>query len=187
MNLNNSIREAIVRSVIADIPRKHTKDLEERLQKIVDQDIAKNAPKPLATMWKDLGLRPYINDSHVHCGYLSTDKGYFYELERTFLHIPSSRHGNRYTLSAAGQKEYDETITVAREEAKSIKEAQSKLEGALAAMRTTKQFKAAFPELEKYAPKEDVKTGFPVAIANVVADLSALGWRKPKTKGPVAA
>jgi hypothetical protein len=66
------------------------------------------------------------------------------------------------------------------ERVKAIEQTESGLENALKGIRTRKQFVEAFPELEKYAPSEHKSGSMLPAIANVVADLSKLGWPKNK-------
>lgn len=56
------------------------------------------------------------------------------------------------------------------------------LKGAIESCSTYKQLMTRLPEFEKYYPKPDVKTANLPALANVVADLSKLGWPKGATK-----
>lgn len=62
-----------------------------------------------------------------------------------------------------------------------LSQAREKLLAALTGIRTRKQFLEQFPELEKYAPADKGKPSFLPAVANVMADLSKLGFPKDKT------
>jgi hypothetical protein len=63
---------------------------------------------------------------------------------------------------------------------------QHKLEAAIGACSTLAAAQKALPEFEKYLPKDRTKTGATSlpAVANLVADLTKLGW--PKDKKPDA-
>ena len=52
----------------------------------------------------------------------------------------------------------------------------------MATVFTVDKFFEAFPEFEKYLPSEAQPTKNLPALANVVADLSKLGWPKNATK-----
>lgn len=60
--------------------------------------------------------------------------------------------------------------------------AEESLVGAVNACSTLKQLKERLPEFEKYYPTEAQPTKNLPALANVVADLSKLGWPKGDTK-----
>lgn len=62
------------------------------------------------------------------------------------------------------------------------RKARSQLEGAVRACSTLKQLEATLPEFKKYYPTEAQPTKNLPALANVVADLSKLGWPKGKEK-----
>lgn len=67
-------------------------------------------------------------------------------------------------------------------EDRAFNEARYALKGAIEACNTYKQLMTRLPEFEKYYPKPDAKgTNLP-ALANVVADLSKLGWPKGASK-----
>jgi hypothetical protein len=57
-------------------------------------------------------------------------------------------------------------------------EMKKKLEFAFAGINTLKQAESTFPEFKKYYPTEAQPTKNLPALANVVADLSKLGWPK---------
>jgi hypothetical protein len=66
---------------------------------------------------------------------------------------------------------YDKLVTERRE-------MENKLVAAFEGIRTLKQAESTFPEFKKYYPSEAQPTKNLPALANVVADLSRLGWPK---------
>jgi hypothetical protein len=56
--------------------------------------------------------------------------------------------------------------------------AESRLSHAFAGINTLKQALTTFPEFKKYYPTEEQPTKNLPALANVMADLSKLGWPK---------
>lgn len=56
-----------------------------------------------------------------------------------------------------------------------------KLQGIVEGCSTLKQLKTLLPEFEQYMPTEAAPTKNLPAVANMVADLSKLGWPKNKT------
>lgn len=172
MNLTKFHKEAIVAAVIADIPRAR-KDPHGDAQKIMDADIAQFAPKEIAAMWKDKALACYLDIGNDPISFFAIDRRYGTSLGH--LRVQSPR---KHTMSDAGKEAmkalYDELIG----EADAIAAAETALTNSIAGLRTRKAFVAMFPELEKYAPAEPTMgTNLP-AIANVMADLTKLGWPK---------
>lgn len=64
------------------------------------------------------------------------------------------------------------------EEDEAHRKARAQLEAAVEGCSTLNALKKAFPEFEKYLPTEAQPTKNLPALANVVADLSKLGWPK---------
>lgn len=172
MNLAKHHKEAIVAAVIADIPRAR-KDPPGDAQKIMDADIAKFAPKEIAALWKDKALACYLDIGNDPISYFAINQRYSAKLYSVQVRFP-----RKHTMSDAGKEAmkalYDELIG----EAGAIAAAETALANSIAGLRTRKAFVAMFPELEKYAPPEPAMgTNLP-AIANVMADLTKLGWPK---------
>jgi hypothetical protein len=76
----------------------------------------------------------------------------------------------------------DELAQKYKDEDRAVNDAQCALRGAIEACSTYKQLMTRLPEFEKYYPKPDAPTANLPALANVVADLSKLGWPKGVTK-----
>jgi phosphoglycolate phosphatase-like HAD superfamily hydrolase len=72
----------------------------------------------------------------------------------------------------------DELAQKYKDEDKKVSDARRSLQGAIEACSTYKQLMTRLPEFEKYYPKPDAPTANLPALANVVADLSKLGWPK---------
>lgn len=67
-----------------------------------------------------------------------------------------------------------------KEEDKKLNDARWALKGAIEACTTIKQLNDRLPEFKKYYPTVEKPTANLPALANVVADLSKLGWPKGK-------
>lgn len=190
MNLNKYVKQAIVSSVIADIPRPALTGLEEKLQAIVDADIAKHAPPELAAMWAKKEMREWLTWEAYQAGRLTKTPVHHSELVAHVSTVQKGKwSGSPRKLSEAAQEQYDKLYTAAAQEHEAVQQVRVKLQGSLESIRTRKQFVAAYPELEKYAPTEAARSAMLPALANVVADLSKLGWPKDagKAKKPAAA
>ena len=67
-------------------------------------------------------------------------------------------------------------------EDKKYRDAENQLKGAIEACTTIKQLNDRLPEFKKYFPTAEKPTANLPALANVVADLSKLGWPKGSKK-----
>jgi hypothetical protein len=177
MNLNKYHRQAIVLAIIQDIPRPALRAAEARAQKIIDEDIAATLPKSIAAAWKDGKARAWLDlDSH-HATELMVPARHIRELGLSVV-CPQTQRWTCYALSEAARPEYNALLQAAVDEYAAVETASSALAAALGGVRTRKAFIEQFPEFEKYAPSETGKGSLLPAIANVVADLSRLGWPK---------
>ncbi len=180
MNLNKFHKQAIVRAVLADIPRKNMEELEKKVKQMVDEDIEKNVPKEIWAVWKNKSLSCYLNVLSMNVGYLRTDDKSRY-LDGFFQVI----FPEKYQFSEDFKLRLTPMLEKLVAETNAVNEVKSKLESALAGVRTRKQFVEMFPELEKYAPKEVKKDVMLPAITGVVDDLSKLGLRLKQEIVPV--
>lgn len=170
MNLTKLHKQAIVRAVLADIPRKNMEELETTVKQMVDEDIEKHAPKEIWAVWKDKSLACYLSVLSMNVGYLRTDDKSRY-LDGFFQVIFPERHEFSRQFKSRLTPMLEKLVA----ETKAMQEVKDKLESALAGVRTRKQFMEMFPELEKYAPPEPRKDALLPATASVVEDLSRLG------------
>lgn len=182
MNLNQSIRSAIVRSVIADIPRKYTnEEIQKKLQQIMEEDLFKYAPKAVIAAYKDKEAKNWLSWTSSNAGYLATGKSYW-------CGMPQIQRLSDFDPSDSAREKITEYLKLAETELDEINAIRTSLASAIEGIRTSKQFLLRFPELEKYLPREDGRTSNLPAIANVVAGLVKLGWPKDATQPePVAA
>jgi len=183
MNLTKLHKQAIVAAVMADVPRVR-KDPSGDAQKIMDADITKFAPAAIAEVWRTKALAPWLDlDSDPIAAFVDDLKGsprYQGPLQHVQVQYP-----RLHIVSASGKRQFDALFTEMLDEAQAVEAARAALTGAVFGIRTVKAFADQFPELVKYAPEEPTMgTNLP-AIANVMADLSKLGW--PKSKEVVAA
>jgi hypothetical protein len=85
-----------------------------------------------------------------------------------------SRRNKRYYIGDADWKKITEPFD---KQIRARKDFQDKLEQAALGCHTLKQLQEAFPDLTKYMPTEAAPTKNLPAIANLVQDLKALGWK----------
>lgn len=174
MILNKHHKQAIVNAVIADIPRVHSKDLYERAQKIIDQDILDTAPPEVVAIYRKPELSRFLHVASTNLGYAA---------RRVCSNcLPYVRHIPQHTLSDDSVAKLGELVDQALEELKCIKAAEVALTASLAGIKTRKQFVSAYPELEKYAPEAQVKTENLPAVANVMTTLMRMGWPKDRSE-----
>ena len=86
--------------------------------------------------------------------------------------------GSCFRLSAEDQKVLDTIIGNAERQRQHRESLKEKISGVIAGCTTVKTAKARLPEFAKYLPEEVEKTQNLPAIANLVADLTKLGWPK---------
>jgi hypothetical protein len=178
MNLNKEHRAEIVRKVVSDIPVQFA-NLQDQLQKMADDDLIVNLPPEVAAVYKDRELRAHLSLSSYFVG--NTPKLSSIYPDNWYVTVTS-----RNCLKEKTKTKLSELLSEAREARTVMIEAVEKLEGSLRGVKTLKQFKEMFPELEKYAPEEEVKVSHLPALANVMAGLSSLGWPKGDDKAVAA-
>lgn len=163
MRLTTSDRDAFVRSVMDDVPRI---GFDAEARKFAQPFIESQIPPEVLVVWKK--FPNMLKCSSVGApGSLAT----FYfpgELPYGLLHDTEIWS----QLSEMAKKK--------REQQEQRCELKSKLKGIIQSCSTLKQAKERLPEFVKYLPAERGKTdtsNLP-AVANLVADLTNLGWPK---------
>ena len=156
--INKYEKESIVRAIMADVP---TPDKAKRKAEL-QADIVKLMSPEARKLYKNTpdALRTY------HLGDIIYDGNW------------SSRDVIRGDVPA---EKIDEMCKKYIAEDRAITDAKRALKGAIEACSTYKQLMTRLPEFEKYYPKPDAKSSNLPALANVVADLSKLGWPKGTT------
>jgi hypothetical protein len=161
MRLDKYARQAIVKAIMADVPKpdkvKRREDLQAAIVKAMSPDVRKvfkSTPGALKTSY----FGDLIYDSYA-----------WSTRELAVGDVPE----DKLKELAAPYKAEDEAI----------RSAKAKLEGAIEGCTTRKALMTRLPEFEKYYPAEDapMSKNLP-ALANVMADLSKLGWPKGKAQ-----
>lgn len=152
-------KEAIVRAIMNDVPvvdkAKRKAELQANIVKLMSPEcrkVFKNTPDALRT---------------YHLGEIIYDGNW------------SSRDIIRGDVPT---EKVDELCEKYKEEDKQRHDVRVKIKGAIEACSTYKQLMTRLPEFEKYYPKPDAPATNLPALANVVADLSKLGWPKGAAK-----
>ena len=86
--------------------------------------------------------------------------------------------GDEMPVGDVTREQIKEIVAPYEKQINERKEMENKLVGAFEGIRTLKQAETTFPEFKKYYPTEAQPTKNLPALANVVADLSKLGWPK---------
>jgi hypothetical protein len=161
MRLDKYAKQAIVKSIMADVPKpdkvKRRADLQAAIVKAMSPDVRKvfkSTPGALKTS--------YFGD-------VTYDGLKWDTRELVVGDVPEAKLNEL----AKPYKDEDEAIYAARD----------KLQGAIEGCTTRKALMTRLPEFEKYYPAEDapMSKNLP-ALANVMADLSKLGWPKGKAQ-----
>lgn len=151
MKLNKYTKQAIVSSILADLPKvdenKMFVELQAKLVKAMSrscQNVCKKNPTALRKEYVVIG-----------------------------------RSSRRLVVGDADFEAVFAPYKAAQAEREAVRR---KLEAAIEACSTRKQFVDRFPEFSKYAPKEDAPCSTLPAVANLVSDLVKLGWKQTITK-----
>jgi hypothetical protein len=161
MKIDKFTRLSIVRAIMADVPK---------------PDKAKRRADLQAAIVK--AMSPAVRKVFKECpGALKTH--YFGDMLYDSLHWAS----RDLVIGDVTKEKLDELTKPYEDEDEARRVAQCKLQGVIESCTTRKQLMDRLPEFEKYYPAEGtpVSKNLP-ALANVVADLSKLGWpKKPGT------
>ena len=177
MNLTNVMRKEIVNAVMNDVPFTWTPcKIESAVSEIIKEEM-KGAPAAIQAIYKNNELRCWLamenHNLHYMVPYERRKNSLFKNINVLKPRAPK--------LSETAIDKLIDMATLAEAECVALSQARVKLSAALTGIRTRKQFLERFPELEKYAPADEGKSSFLPAVANVMADLSKLGFPKDKT------
>jgi len=161
MKIDKYIRQSIIRAIMHDVPKpdkvKRRADLQAAIVKAMSPAVRKvfnECPGALKT--------EYVGD-------LTYDDNHWDTRDLVVGDV-------------TGEK-LDELVKPYKDEDEAISAARCKLRGAIEGCNTRKALMTRLPEFEKYYPAEEapMSKNLP-ALANVMADLSKLGWpKKPGT------
>lgn len=152
-------KEAIVRAIMADVPKPDKVKRKAELQAAIVKAMSPEARKLYKV--SPHALRTY------HLGDL--------------IYSDGNWDSRNIIVGDVTQGQVDELTQKYKAEDEAYNDARRALKGAIESCTTYKQLMTRLPEFEKYYPKPDAKTANLPALANVVADLSKLGWPKGAT------
>jgi len=157
--INKYDKQAIVRAIMADVPAtdkvKRKIELQAAIVKVMSPEarkLYKSCPSALRTS---------------HLGDLTYDG--------------CDWDSRNVIVGDVDNDKLGEMIQKYKDEDRAVNDARYALKGAIEACNTYKQLMTRLPEFEKYYPKPDAPASNLPALANVVADLSKLGWPKGTT------
>lgn len=160
MKIDKYVRQSIVSAIMADVPKPDKKkrrlDLQAAIVKAMSPEVRKvfrNTPGALKTHY----FGDLIYDNH-------------------------NWNSRDLVVGDVPEAKLDELVKPYKEEDEAIHQARNKLTCAIEGCTTRKALMTRLPEFEKYYPAEEAPMSKSLpALANVMADLSKLGWPKGKT------
>ena len=159
MNLNKYTKQAIVRSIMADMPPIDKVARAEAIKAAVLKAMSPEVRKLLKT-------KPHA---------LRKASVPFTDPTRTWSF-------DEMIVGDVTKEQIKEIVAPYEKQEEERKQAERKLEAAFEGIRTLQSALKTFPEFKKYYPTEAQPTKNLPALANVVADLSKLGWPKNAVK-----
>lgn len=103
-------------------------------------------------------------------------------IAKTGVYDTISRYSFQAPKGDLTDDQFAEIVKPYQEAYRERRNIEGKLEGAIAPIRTRKQFINRFPEFSQHAPLEEGTCATLPAIANIVAELVKLGWEPKVTK-----
>jgi hypothetical protein len=168
MKLTRADKDAFTSAVVQDIPKI---DYEEQYRKLVYEDAISQLPEKIQAIAKDVSLNRFLATRIVWGrGSLGT------------ISVFAARESGEYKPSSTEvASKINALVRASREQEDRLVETQRKVRGAIEPCTTLKMALERLPEFAKYLPEPRAKSVNLPAIANLVADLSTLGWPKDKT------
>lgn len=170
MKLTKIDREAFVRAVMQDVPKV---DYTEQARKLVLDDSIEQLPAQL----RQFALNKDTN------AFLRTDSYWAYQGFQKSFTVFTARSGS-FSLTKKSQAAFDKLAEQYKAQKEQREALEQRVSAVIAGCSTLKMAKERLPEFEKYLPQDrgDSKTPNLPAIANIVADLTKLGWPKSMQK-----
>lgn len=173
MKLTKVHREAFVKAVLQDAPQVN---YEEQAHKFAKECAIEYLPAQL----RQFALSENTQD------YLSMETIWFNQHFTGICPVRVFASRNKsFAFKADDRKKLDKIEKLAQAQIEQRQALKERVAGVIASCTTLKIAKERLPEFAKYLPEEIEKTQNLPAIANIVADLTKLGW--PKDKPPVTA
>jgi hypothetical protein len=158
MKLNKLTKQSIVRAIIADLP---PIDKEARALAIVNAIVKAMSPE-VRKLFK-------TNPSALRMATVRYTS-------------PFRNWGHDVTVGDVTEEQIKKILEPYESQEEARAQAENKLRHAFEGISTLKQALTTFPEFKKYYPTEEEPTKNLPALANVMADLSKLGWPKGGVK-----
>jgi len=159
MRLTKWDKSSIVKAVMADVPMPNKNKRRDDIQAEIVKAMSPECRKVYKAMPD--ALRTYNLGELIYNG--------------------TSYNSREIVLGDVKESKLKEICQKHEEEDKRIRQANYALKNAIEACSTLKQLNDRLPEFKKYFPTEEKPVANLPALANVVADLSKLGW--PKQSG----
>lgn len=160
MKLNKFQKQAIVRAIMADVPKVD----KAKRRAAIQAEVVKLMSPAVREVYN---TTPYALRTQ-HVGDLCYD---------------GSSWASRDVIAGdVSEKDIKVICEPYKAEDEARRKAERSLAGVVEACSTLKQLKERLPEFTKYYPTEEAPTANLPALANVVADLSKLGWPKGGAK-----
>jgi hypothetical protein len=170
MRLTNNLRDAILRTIMDDVP---FIEYDEQIKELIQKRAVAKLPPLVKRVYDDAALR----------GYLKLEQySYQFDYQGVDFYGWFSHVGDKVELTDEDKFEITRLETLSNVQASVKNELRSKVSGILRGMTTTQAFVKALPEFEKYVPKDQEATKNLPALANLVSDFVKAGWPKGKAK-----
>jgi len=153
MKLTKSSKKAIVSAIMYDVP-KYVPNFEEGVRKLQEEVVKAMSPE-------------------VRKLYKTTPKA----LATQYVHGYSSGFDSTFTV-ITGDVDLEPILEPYRKAHDERYAVRTKIEGIVEGCSTTTQLRKLLPEFDKYIPTDAEPTKNLPAVANVVADLTKMGWPK---------
>lgn len=167
MKLTNYIRDAFVKSAMADVPKV---DYNDQADKIARAQLSQMLSAALPGVKVDDKSKPWLCEGSV-------------DLPGELQSVYGFRSSYDCLRGAPAWAKLVELNTLHVEQKGKRAALSSQLRAAAYACNTTKQLRELLPEFDKYLPAEEAKTCRTLpAVANIMAEFAKAGWPKIEEK-----
>ena len=156
MKLNKYTKQAIVRAIMNDVPKPDKTKRHAAVQAAIVKAMSPECRKVYNKTPGALATQHVGDTTYDGCNW----------------------HTREVIKGDVSEAQIKAVLKPYEEEDEAHREARAQLASAVDGCNTLNALKKAFPEFEKYLPTEAQPTKNLPALANVVADLSKLGWPK---------
>lgn len=163
MRLTNTIREAYIRQVLADVP---TVDYTEKIRDTAMRVAIKQLPEAVRKIWEGPD-RKYLQMKYISISGIS-------------MSVPGHPEQGRDSVSC--DKEIEKLVDEKNKAFSKLNELRQKLRGIVYGCTTTKALAEALPEFVKYLPRDTPAPSRSLPVTTgVVSAFKEAGWPKART------